>query len=269
MMPPGSFEPVFEWINQDRVRFEKVVAAVQSKLVELKLSPESVPEVSFEEFLWGVCIMRTKSFQNAKIAWPRFGKVILIPLGDFFPHHHDRENVVYVLDPNDELWHFRAKGNVAKGDPLFISFGCRPRIEYLAAYGFIPRDEHSCPDGAIMNRLSLRISGDDVLYGNFSAKDWNSFEAVQALGRQVRLHIQNVANAEQIRLPADPIWIELNYLRSQTLEFLKKVDLKLRAREFVLRPEDYNSKRRQRRLERRQKEEETKKEPPAVDHDEL
>ena len=260
MMPEGSFEPVFEWINQDRNRFEKVEAAVRSKHEELKLS-NMAPSVTFEEFLWGVCIMRTKSFQNAKVAWPEFGQTILIPLGDFFPHHHMRENVIYVLDPNDELWHFRAKQKVKKGDALFISFGCRSRIEYLAAYGFIPRDEANCEDGVIMHSLPLRLDGNMVKYGNFSKSDWHSFEAVRALGATVRRQIEAVSKAEQIRLPEDPVWIELDHLRKETIQFLKKVDLKLRAREFAIRPDDYNEKKRQRRLERKKKQ--------SPDHDEL
>ena len=37
----------------------------------------------------------------------QYGKNILMPLAEYFPHHHTRENVVYEYDHVEEVWHFR------------------------------------------------------------------------------------------------------------------------------------------------------------------
>ena len=129
LFPNGTYEPAFEWLDRDRERFDEIAEHLDALYKSQDAGP--APRASFDKFEWAVCIMRTFSFQNAQVAWGEFGKTILIPLGEYFPHNHDLQNTEYEYDPVHKQWHFRAARPIEAGAPLYISFGCRSKIEYL------------------------------------------------------------------------------------------------------------------------------------------
>lgn len=107
------------------------------------------PDFQFPDYLWGVCIARTRAFAHAD---PQFGPFNLIAMGDLF-NHDIGANIGYQASGDGLQMHYYAYRDIGAGEELLVSYGCHSRLDLLRTYGFYT-DKSQSPacDSVFVNR---------------------------------------------------------------------------------------------------------------------
>ena len=110
-----------------------------------------------DEYLWGICVIRSRSFSPDI---EKYGNYNHLPIVDLLNHSHEKENVGYRVQK--ENWVFYALTDIGEHEELLIEYGCKPKMEMLYLYGFVPEATPERCDFVMLNRDSLQIRGNKV-----------------------------------------------------------------------------------------------------------
>jgi len=133
-------------------------------------------KLTFEDFKWGSCIKRTRSFgTGSKFDGIEFA---LVPVADLL-NHSEEPNVSWRFDASTYMWTYRTKKELLKEGELSIHYGTtyRNNLEQLVTYGFI------IPENPAAIYV-LKLKFDDVL----------KTKAAETLLGSSQLHIQLTRN---------------------------------------------------------------------------
>ena len=113
-------------------------------------------KISYNDFLWGVCIVLSRTYSPSDEELRReYGNLLIIP-GAELVNHQIEENCVYkneVID-NQHYWIYYANSDIPEGEQLFNSYygytECKTKLESFFIYDFV-LDEKGCNQVYIKN----------------------------------------------------------------------------------------------------------------------
>ena len=184
-MPAGSWELELEWFAEEPSRY-----------LQLKKKLEPAMHLDYNLVRWGICIVRSRSFEPPVQVRHRLGNLCLVALGDLGNHDRNRKNIDYLMTPDDMAWSFHAVRDIAVGEELFYSYGCKTSLDMLRTYGFIPENQDRC-NWVYVKNLTLQIVQDNqIAFG----KEPMSYErATEMIEQELSEYAQSTASPPLIR----------------------------------------------------------------------
>lgn len=110
----------------------------------MHLLPVELRVVSYNDFQWGICIIRTRCYLHH----------FLGPIADLIGHSLDLENTLWDYR-NDTGLIYTAKRPILHGEEIWASYSCHSKLTMLFSYGFAAEGENHCNRVHIDADLSL------------------------------------------------------------------------------------------------------------------